>query len=101
MTKKVMHIYRPIGESTIVIEYEKREVEKCPSLAELQELVGGLIELIEVDFEGNKCDMICNEESKLIGMPFNSSATRLYENTYGPYDFITGPAIVFEGFKLP
>ena len=43
MTKKIMHIYRPIGDTTIMIEYEKREVEKCPTLDELQEIVGGLI----------------------------------------------------------
>jgi len=101
MSKKVMHIYRPMGKNTIVIEYRKEEVEKCPSLEELQEIVGGLIELTSVDFNGERCDMIVNEEGLLYNLPFNSTATRLMQETYDGYGHIVGPAIIFEGFKLP
>ena len=101
MTKKIMHIYRPIGDTTIMIEYEKREVEKCPTLDELQEIVGGLIELVTVNFEGAECDMIINEEGLIYNLPFNSTGTRLMQETYNGYGHIVGPAIVFEGFRLP
>ena len=101
MSKKIMHIYRPFGETTIVTEYEKREVDECPSLSELQEIVGGLIELVRVNFEGKEVDMIINEEGLIYNLPFNATATRLMQETYDGYGHIVGPALIFEGFKLP
>ena len=103
MTKKIMHIYRPMGDGnvTTITEYEKREVDKCPSLSELQELVDGLIELVRVNFEGKEVDMIINEEGLIHNLPFNATASRLMRDSYDGYGYIVGPAIVFEGFKLP
>lgn len=102
MAKKIMHIYTPMGETTIVVETEHREVDKCPPLAELQELVGGgLIELVQVIYKGKTCDMIVNEEGLLRNMAFNHPATKAMQATYDGYGHIVGPAIIFEGFKLP
>ena len=44
------------------------------SLEELQEVVGGYIEIIYV--KGNDI-MVLNEEGKLIGLPFNDKASEL------------------------
>lgn len=108
MSKKIMHIYKPMGDGRMVIHYEKREVEECPSLSELQEIVGGLIEIVQVSFrddpnaEYEMCDMIINEDGLGLGLPVNLTATRLMAETYPDYPaYIVGPAIVFEGFKLP
>jgi hypothetical protein len=38
-------------------------------LKSMQSLVGGYIEC--VNFDGNKLNMICNEEGKLSGLPYN------------------------------
>jgi hypothetical protein len=108
MSKKYMHIYKPMGDGSMVIHYEKVEVEKCPSLDELQEIVGGLIELVKVSFESapgagyEMCDMIINEDGLGLGLAVNITATRLMAETYPEVPaYIVGPAIVFEGFELP
>lgn len=66
-------IYKTTGE---VIEVEPKNG-KDFQLSELQEIVHGYIEL--VNFSPTKY-MVVNEEGHLIGLPFNRSATRLYNN---------------------
>ena len=101
MSKKILHSFIPIGTTTIVTEVRHQEVEKCPSLSELQEMVGGLIELVRVNYNGKECDMLVNEEGLLHDLPFNETATRFMRETYDGYGHIVGPALIFEGFKLP
>jgi hypothetical protein len=63
------------------------------TLEELQEHVGGYIEIIRLT---NKCLMVVNEEGKLLNMPFNSEATdiaRQHKAIY-PNDMIVGNALV-------
>ena len=55
-------------------------------LSELQEVVGGYIEIVETI---DKQIMVVNEEGKLIGLPFNEEATRLVR-----YDVIVGDVLV-------
>ena len=47
-----------------------------PTLMELQRLVKGYIEVIE---KGNK-QFICNEEGKLLGLPYNIEATKFWDD---------------------
>lgn len=97
---KKIHIYLPDG------KVESRNVEKCPSLKELQEMVGGLIERTEVLFEGQVCDMIVNEEGLLKRLPWNQAATHLrinyllLNNIDPQYGYIAGSVVIFEGFEL-
>lgn len=58
-------------------------------LEEIQELVGGNIELV-LCREG--LEMYINEEGKLLGLPVNPKATSL-SGLY-PHDVICGPAVV-------
>lgn len=63
------------------------------TLEELQEHVGGYIEIIRL---ANKYLMVVNEEGKLLNMPFNSEATdiaRQHKAIY-PNDMIVGNALV-------
>jgi len=62
---------------------------KTFTLEELQEIVGGLIELVECK-DGKL--IVLNEEGKLIGLPPNDKATNLYK--YGDQDTIMGNVLV-------
>jgi hypothetical protein len=61
------------------------------SLEELQEIVGGYIEIVSLmDDE----IMVINEEGKLIDLPFNETATQMYQEVDGFYDYIAGDVLV-------
>ena len=64
---------------------------KHPRLKEMQDVVGGYIELVYLP--QGKC-MVINEEGKLLGLPVNNLATKIYFETFGPVDVIVGEAIV-------
>ena len=98
-TKQVLHILTPF--TSLASEHESREVEQCPPLSELQELVGGLIELVRVNFRGKVVDMLVNEEGLIMNLPVNAAATALMRESYEGYGYIVGVALVFEGFTLP
>lgn len=66
---------------------------KTFDLEEMQKLVGGLIEII--DLKDGRC-LVVNEEGKLTGLPRNDKATGLWEESFGLSDVIVGNAIVCE-----
>lgn len=68
------------------------------SLEELQEYVGGWIELVLLDRETNKC-MWIDEEGKLKNKPMNERATLLVrgKGLIADNDFIVGDALVTKG----
>lgn len=61
-------------------------------LDELQAIVGGFIQIIEIsDTE----IMVMNEEGKLENLPFNEKATAIYQQSiFGVEDCIVGDALV-------
>lgn len=61
-------------------------------LEELQAIVGGFIQIIEIsDTE----IMVMNEEGKLENLPFNEKATAIYQKSIlGVEDFIVGDVLV-------
>jgi hypothetical protein len=61
------------------------------SLEELQEIVGGYIEIVSL--MDNEI-MVINEEGKLIDLPFNETATQMYQEVDGFYDYIAGDVLV-------
>lgn len=70
----------------------------CPAngtdftLKEMQSIVGGLIQLVELD---DKRTMVMNEEGKLGGLPLNIEATKVFHMYYpGSRDFIVGNVLV-------
>jgi hypothetical protein len=61
------------------------------TLEEMQEYVGGYIELVTVnDLNGGRMVIVLNEEGKLDGLPYNLLATLVYGN---PMDVIVGDVL--------
>lgn len=56
------------------------------SLASIQAVVGGYIQAI-YPFEGGELALICNEEGKLVGLPFNRA---LRDEEGRVYDIVAG-----------
>ena len=79
-----------------IIENSKHE----PNLEAAQEFVGGMVEGITFP---NGDYLIINEEGKLMQLPLNEEATKLWRSTFtkdkyafGYDDFVVGPAILIK-----
>ena len=79
-----------------IIEDSKHE----PNLKAAQEFVGGMVEGITFP---NGDYLIINEEGKLMNLPLNVEATKLWRSTFtknkyafGYDDFVVGPAILIK-----
>ena len=66
-----------------IIEDSKDE----PSLKEAQKFVGGYVEGITFP---NGDYLIINEEGKLMGLPLNEQASKLWKDTFDNDNYITG-----------
>ena len=71
-----------------------------PGLKSAQEFVGGYVEGITFP---NGDYLIVNEEGKLMGLPVNEEATKLWRDTFdndnfitGRKDWVAGPAILIK-----
>ena len=71
-----------------------------PDLKAAQKFVGGMVQGIEFP---NGDYMIMNEEGKLLGLPVNEEATKLWRSTFtkdkylfGYDDWVSGPAILIK-----
>jgi len=64
---------------------ENTEQDKCPSLKQLRDAVGGSIESVPFwdAFDGKRAWVICNSEGKLEEMPYNAKATYLWHFIIG------------------
>lgn len=60
-------------------------------LEELQKVVGGYIEIINL---GNDQIMVVNEEGKLEDLPYNFIATQMCQRSIRAFDYIAGDALV-------
>ena len=83
-----------------IIEDSKDE----PDLKAAQDFVGGYVEGITFP---NGDYLIINEEGKLMGLPINEQATKLWKETFdndnfitGRNDFVVGPAILIKKSAL-
>ena len=63
------------------------DVKLEPTLKEAQAFVGGYVEGISMP---NGDYLIINEEGKLIGLPLNEEASKLWKDTFDNPNFITG-----------
>jgi len=79
-----IRILHPEGDDEIY------EMSKQPSLEELQETVGGWIEIVPADCGDTVLDLIVHEEGKLLNLPYNPKAS---EYAGRP---IVGTAVLFE-----
>jgi hypothetical protein len=76
------------------------ELDRKPDLVDLQETVGGYIEIVPMfeTFGGRECVCFCNEEGKLDGLPVNIVATQHWVNQTGPIDdFLVGNVVICQG----
>lgn len=68
------------------------EIDRENALRPMQEAVEGLVQCVE--FPDSGFDMWMNEEGKLIGLPVNLAATKMWHIEYGPTDIIMGNVII-------
>ena len=63
------------------------------TLEEMQKAVGGYI---EIAYDDGKTQIICNEEGKLLGLPLNVEATRMWGELIGtiPNDVLVGDVLI-------
>jgi hypothetical protein len=73
-------IIRP--DSTVTVEIVKKA-----ELAHLQSLVGGLIQCVPhfVKYDGRRCQAWCNDEGRLLNLPRNDIASKLWSDQVKPY----------------
>jgi len=67
------------------------------SLEEAQSLVGGYVQLIQLD---DSTQMLFDEEGKLKGYPVNKSATFLAEHVLFAGDCVVGDVVLLSGEAL-
>ena len=67
-----------------------------PTLKEMQNIVGGSI---EIAYDDGKTQIICHEEGKILGLPNNDEATRIWADLLGsiPYDVLVGDVLILKG----
>jgi|TARA_R110000796_G_scaffold84038_3_gene183474 hypothetical protein len=69
--------------------FDKKE----PTLGRAQKLVGGYVECLTV---GGGDRLIFNEEGKILNLPINKEATKLFTDEFGKVDVICGDAILIK-----
>lgn len=74
-------------------EMEKIEQKESPTLRQMQEWVGGLVELVFVSPEFGK-QMYVNEEGMMKELPINYEASLMSGGQH-----IVGNAVIFENFE--
>ena len=72
--------------------------DKPMTLKEMQDAVGGQIELV---IDDGDTQIVCNEEGKMMGLPENEEATdlwldKLYEQGRSTTDYLVGDVLVLE-----
>lgn len=76
------------------------EQDKSPSLEQLQEMVGGYIEVVPMfnDHRGEECVVYCDEEGKIKNKRYNQTATEWWNdcNTIGG-DALVGDVVILVG----
>lgn len=78
-------------------EQEFKPADKKISLKEMQEIVGGYIEIVPLN---NDKLFVCNEEGKIKGLPYNSKASEYFEKHTGHYDKIAGDVIIADTWEI-
>ena len=75
-----------------------------PKYPEVKEFVGGMVEAVTFP---NGDLLLLNEEGKLMGLPLNEKASKLWSETFdndnyitGRKDYVVGPAILIKAEAL-
>lgn len=78
-------------------EVEERELNG--ELKELQEIVGGYIQIVPINYQGY-AGIVCNENGKLEDLPTNHIATGLVGSQLFPFDYLVGTVILFKDGEI-
>ena len=70
-------------------------VDSCPDLEDLQEIVGGYIEAVNVMVGGVATELVCNEEGMLSDLPENPRALSYVEHTDALMPKLYGTVVIF------
>ena len=70
-------------------------IESCPELKELQKIVGGMIQIVNVVVGGVATELICNEEGMLFDLPENPRALSFVEHTDALMPRLYGTVVIF------
>ena len=70
-------------------------IESCPELKELQEIVGGMIQIVNVVVGGVATELICNEEGMLFDLPENPRALSYVDYTDALMPRLYGTVVIF------
>ena len=80
----------------LIIDNKKNE----PQYKAVSDFVGGMVEVVQFP---NGDLLLLNEEGKLMGLPVNEKASKLWKDTFdndnyvtGRKDFVVGPAILIK-----
>ena len=77
--------------------------DKQPTLKEIQKMVGGYLEFV---WDNGDIQIICNEEGKLMGLPYNKEASEVWYNMvreanggsiHDEVDCLVGDVVILEG----
>jgi len=73
--------------------------DKEPTYEEVKKLVGGYI---EIAYDDGNTQIICNEEGKIYGHPYNRKATEEWATLLGddPQDILVGDCVILTGEAL-
>jgi hypothetical protein len=97
MTKNALTIDSELKEDDkrtwVDVQIREINIADGEELKNLQREVGGWVQAIELT---PTITMWCNEEGKLIGLPLNYAATRIWTKVFGYTDAIMGK-VVFTG----
>jgi hypothetical protein len=80
-------------------EYEVNEMETL-DLKTAQKLVGGYVQVVPLfnKFEGMSCVVLCDEDGKMTGKPYNVRATLEWKRCAGGHDdMLVGDVVVVTG----
>ncbi len=80
----------------------ERPMDHTATLDEISKEVGGHIELVPgfTQFEGEPCQAYCNEEGKLMGLRYNTSATKAWVTQFDTPDFLVGNIVILTGIAM-
>ena len=71
---------------TIKIDVDGTETEevanKQPSLTEMQQFVGGYIEMVPLPLDGHERWMVVNEDGIMVNLPVNKRATEIFHEVF-------------------
>ena len=78
-------------------QIEKSEISEPPSLEELQEIVGGYIEVVKVRTKGQTVytEMVIDEDGQMRGLEVNHRAMDLVESVRGYMPIVVGTVALF------